>query len=836
MDLTPNLSSEPFLTNKFGDRYLYSINRSVFNHSGSPSVYQNRFPELLEKEEFLYIFAGTDSGLLLQYIKSKRIPEGSKILCIELPEILLRLKDEGVLQNLDERIQCISLPELTQVETDPEYRMNDYFMLGQVELHISFAAHDAFTPEYRELAWNVQQLLEQKKWSIGARLNRELFVKTQLMNIAENRFSAARFGQVFAGKTAVLLGGGPSLDAILPWIQKNREKVVVLAVSRISRRLLEVDLVPDFVFSVDPQMISFEVSKEMFQFNQEAIFINCYHVSPHLLSQWDGVSFYSGPLFPWKTPLNIAKDFPHPGPTVTNTAFATAVEMGFSQIIMAGVDLCFDNAGNSHAQGSSERAAGPQFSQQQYWVKTNRGKDAVTTYAMGHAVTIFGAQAKQAMERGCKTFNSSLDSAEIPNIEYLSVDDIETELSFVDTEAIINKIRPEDTRQLRIEHYEKVISELLRAQTKFKQIKKLSNDALKFNDGLFGRKGMKADFKYKIKMDNLEKKLNRSYGDFMPLVKDFDIKNIIKITHLKESSEWTDKEIEDAGRLYYESLRNSSERLIELIVDALERTRSRLEEEQVLPDFPQIIKQWRKDNVPGRSRIWQTRNPQGETYQGAVDKKALADFTKEFKAIILQKEIPYAQRLLDNASPSVARGNALLLFRNQNLEGLSQLVSGLSLLDNDEAGRVAHLVRGYLAELSDDQETALNEYQGVISEAIDPVLEDALRRISILALKGSDFENAGMALQCLASISPVYLSQYAGFSKLVGNVQQAVNLYADYLEQVPDDTNIMLKLGTIYMEQEMHEGAEMLFRAVLGISPENSAAKMFLAEIKGQTV
>ena len=833
MDLSQNLSSEAFLTNKFGDRYLYSINRSVFNHSGSQAMYQKRFPDLLGKEEFLHILVGTDSGLFLQHIKSKRIPSGSKILCIELPEILSRLKDEGALQNLDERVQCISLSELTQAEEDSKFRMDDYFMLGQVDLRLSFAVSDAFIPEYRELVWNVQQIFEKKKWSIVTGLDRELFIRTQLMNVAENRFSVAVFNRVFIGKTAVLLGGGPSLDAALSWIQRNREKVVVLAVSRISRRLCEVGLVPDFVFSIDPQVVSFEVSKEMLKFNQGTIFINGYHVSPHLLAQWNGVSLYSGPLFPWNTPLNIAKDFPHPGPTVTNTAFATAVEMGFSQIILAGVDLCFDSEGNSHALGSVERSAAPQFSQQQYWVKTNCGKDAVTTYAMGNAVTILGAQVKQAMERGCKTLNSSLDAAEIPNVEYLSVKDIENGLLPADTEEALAKTWQNDIWEQRIEHYEKVISELLRAQTKFKQIKKLSNDALKYNDGLFGRKGKKADFKYKIKMDNLEKKLNRSYADFMPLVQSFDLKKIIKITHIKESTEWTDKEIEDAGRLYYESLRNSSECLIDLVIDAVERTRSRLEEEQAAPDFSQIFRQWRKDNIPGRAGIWQTRSLQRGICLSTKDKKTMADFTAEFVAILSKKEIHSVQQQSENANLSVARGNALLFFRNHNFEGLNQIISSLNLLDSDESGRVAHLVNGYLAELDDNQEAALNEYQGVIADDIDPVLEDALRRISILALKGNDFENAGMALQCLASISPVYIPQYAEISKLMGNVQQAVNLYADYLEQVPNDTNIMLKLGIIYKEQGIYEGAEMMFKAVLELNSENSAAERLLAELRG---
>jgi len=833
VDLAQNFSSEAFLTNKFGDRYLYSINRSVFNQLGSQAIYQNEFPEFFEKEEILHILVGSDSGLLLQYINSQSIPAGSKFLCVELPGIMQRLESEGILQNLNNQIQCVLSSEFNQVMTDPELRMNDYLILGNVELHMSLAASDAFTPEYRELSWNIQQMLEQKKWAIQTSLTHHVFVKTQLMNVAENHSSAAVFNHTFSGKTAVLLGGGPSLDTFLPWLNKNRDRVVVLAVSRISRRLIEVGLSPDFVFSVDPQQISFEVSREMLNFDQRTVFINSYHVSPPLLSQWRGKSCYGGSLFPWKTPLNIAKDYPTPGPTVTNTAFAVALQMGFSQIILAGVDLCFDAAGNSHAKGSYERSAGPQFSEQQFWVKTNSGKDAVTTYAMGHAVTAFGMQAEQALKQGCQVFNTSENAAEIPNITYLPVDEVEKDLLLTDTWQTIQQASLDNTQTKRIEHYEKVLSELLRAKEKLKQIRKMSTDGLKYNAGLFGRKGMKADFKYKIKMDNLEKKLNRSYADFMPLVKSFDLKNIIKITHLKTAEEWTDDEIEVAGQLYYESCRNSSDQLVALIDDAVERTRTRLEEEAPSPDFPRIFKQWHKDNVPGRSLVLKGRNSQPNIFNDETVRKKLEAFVDEFTNIIMQREISYSKRLFEKADPGVARGNALLLFQKHNYEGLSQLVSGLNQIETEEASRVAHLVKGYLAELDSENEMALSEYQAVFSDAVDSVLEDALRRISILALGCSDFENAKMALQCLTSISPVYLPQYANFSKMLGDVQQAVNLYADYLEQVPDDINTMLKLGEIYKDQGLNEGAEMVFKTVLGISPENAAAQMFLSELTG---
>jgi len=55
-----------FLTNDFGDRYLYAVNRNAFNRIGSDALYRTHFGERLSAEYQFTIIIGTDSGMLVR--------------------------------------------------------------------------------------------------------------------------------------------------------------------------------------------------------------------------------------------------------------------------------------------------------------------------------------------------------------------------------------------------------------------------------------------------------------------------------------------------------------------------------------------------------------------------------------------------------------------------------------------------------------------------------------------------------------------------------------------------------------------------------------------------
>lgn len=833
MDATQNYTDlGPFMTNAFGDRYLYQVNRSAFDVVGSDALYKQILGDNFFQEDALNIVIGTDSGVLLNYVLKHGVPEGSRFLFVELPEVFDRVKKCFSLEDLGPQIVITTCNEWQ--EKAQNFNITDYIYISKTVLHKSVGTIDGYLSDYHKLYQTVHQELTQLFWATSAELGTQGFTLRQLENLAENRISSACLENVFKGKTAVLLGGGPSLDEALPWVKANRHSVVILAVSRICRRLIEYGLTPHMVFSVDPQPISFEISRELFDFEQKPLFVNAYHVSTSLLSQWCGKSVFLGPRFPWKTPLNI-KTLPPQGPTVTNTVLFAAMTMGFSQVILAGVDLCFNREGYTHAKGSNEHKVGPRLGNVNIMVETNGGWMAETRPDYATAARIFGSQAEQALKLGCKVINSALGASKIPNVIYQPLEELFIEDMEKTAETIIAGKFPVESRETRIAYYRDVLKELGRGSGKLREIKELAIEALKCNDGLFGREGKTADFKYKKKMDKIEKKLNTKYKDFVPLVKGFGIRNFIKIVPLDPEKEWDDDDIEQTGKKYYESYRDSADRLIKLVEKARQRLRARLEEEKDSPDFDVLINQWESDRQPGRCLVWKGLHPDIWEKTAPETQDCLKKLEDAFKKIMEETETQHMRIMKKGNNLSGVRSKLTILFTQRDIIELERLVDGLAKNPSPQAKPLLHLSCGYIAELEGSVGKALEEYQELISEKTDkPVLEDALKRITSLSIGLRDIDNGLAVLQCLADLSPAYAPQYAEMLRITGDKQKAIGVYTSYLSKVPEDSGTMLKLGKLYKELNIDEAAQMAFNYVLEQDPHNRAAKALL-ESMGET-
>lgn len=816
----------PFLTNKFGDRYLYEVNRSAFDKVGSEAVFQGQFGEEFFKPNRLYVIVGTDSSLLPGFLQRQGLPEGSRYIFVELVPVIERLKQEGFLGDLPPNVAVTSLDEFWGQAK--EFRLVNYIYLNAVEVWESFAALDANLPEYRTLFVQVSERVKREVFSVQTGLGVRSFIIRQFENLAENRTPGLFLKHMFKGKTAVILGGGPSLDEFLPWVKENREKVAVLAVSRISRRLLDAGLAPHMVFSVDPQAISFEVSREMLDFPESTIFVHSYHVSPQLVGQWRGRSIYLGSRLPWKTPSN-PENILGMGPTVTNTALSVAVDMGFSQVILIGVDLCFSPSGMTHAAGSNENAAGPKLDDT-IKVETNAGGQAETGADYFAAITTMGQQAAISESRGCRVFSPAEGAAKIPNVNFLPLSDLHIEpLGAPVNEQIRLAMPPEDEISRSLDARQ-VLEELRRVQARLKKIRALACEALACNDGLFGRNGKKVDFRHKVRMDKIEKRLNREFEDLVPLIKQFGIKEFLKVIRPDENRNWCDKEIEAAGKNYYQAYRNSSAELLSLVESAVARTQIRLEEEASSPNIQGIFDQWEKDKQPGRILVWKGRRADIHHHlSGDLAGRAHA-LEVGFTALMQEQETQQVKMIRKSRNLAGVRGKALLLFKNRDTTGLARLGQGLDVhQDRRLAQELSHLVRGYAFELNRDYEPALEEYEALIGETFTPIAEEALRRVAVISLERQNAEMALLALDCLSGASLAYKPQYADLLCALGRRQEAADHYTDYLEAVPSDMTVLLKLGKNYRSMGEAEAARTVFGLVLEQDPANAGAKTFLA-------
>lgn len=822
----------PFLTNEFGDRYLYPVNRDTFRRIDAKSLFKQKFGELFFREKTLHVIVGTDSGLLLRYLTDNGLPEGSRYLFIELPEVRQRLEEGGLLEDLNERIACSD--PATYLGQLVKFQVTNYLYTERINIWQSFAGGDGFLQDYPELYWSVRNAIDAIAWRTRLEVGSQVFTRRQLENLPEHRHSAACLKGIFSGKTAVLLAGGTSLDEVIPWVKEHRNHLVVLAVSRIARRLQQVDLAPDIFFSVDPHALSFDVSKEMLSFWDRSLLIYKNHIYPPLLSQWRGRSLFVGARFPWAE--KEQEEFLHgPGPTVTNTAFATAVAMGFSQIILAGVDLCFSPSGHSHAQGSNESLAGPQFNSFDTQVETNDGSKAFTMRSMAEAIPGLNIQAALAKTVGCQTINPAAKAAKIDHICHKPLSEITFQPLKQPASVLLDRMLPEDSSIIRLKYYRNILVRLTTAERKMRTILKLAQEGLKCNNGLFGRNGLKQDFKYKVRMDKVENALNRpSMADYSKLVKTYGLRQFVGIVRPDTDQEWNDEQVEETGRVYYEAFRDGAKFLLELVKGAIERIEWRIAEEQPETDLAGLCKVWQKYGEPGRGRIWQQRHGINlDTSQQPENVIQIwQDLQTRFEELLKTDDSPHMQRSKRDSDPMVARNKINMLFKKRDAVSLKGLIKGLATMDHKDARPVLYLSEGYLAELEQKPTEAFRAYERALENESELVREDVLKRIASLSLTLNDGQNALLALECLSSLSPVYLPQYADLAKLLGQTQTALNTYANYLDRFPDDLVVLLKVGKLYKQIEHDDSAASVFRYLLEKDPENGAARQMLEECK----
>ena len=830
-DLSNSLG--PFLVNDFGDRYLYQVNRNAFNAIGSDSLYRSLYGEKIFAEYQFNIIIGTDSGIYPKFIVKNGVPTGSRYLFIELSEVLDTLMRDGQMENLPPEISIITLDGWAEQAT--KHQFSEYVFLDSVYCHGSVASSDAHLFEYRSLSWTLNLELKEKIHQIQSTSCTIYFILRQLENLTENRinFSQSLVG-AFSGRTAIILAGGPSLQDALPWVKENRDRVLIIAVSRISRILIAEGIVPHIVVTVDPQKISFEVSREMLDMAgapEAPLLITSFHASPLLASQWLGKSVFAGPLFPWKTALNVDK-LDYFGPTVGNYALSIAMHLGLQTIILAGIDLCFTPQGQTHAAGSNESIMGPKLGQVSPRIETYGGQHTDTSQGYAEALQVLGIQARIAVERGLQIYNCSPGAAKVSLIDFKSLDEVKLSAdSTTPAEILANQV-PESTSKERLAHYRRVKKELSRARLKFQEILNLSREALDCTDALFGANGTKPDFRHKLRMDKIERRLDRSFGDFSVLVRQFGIRKFLTILKTpKKAEDWTDEQIEKATRDYYEAYLAGTENLIGLMDSALKRVDSRMEEEKDLPDFRTIFSQWERDGQYGRLRVWNHWHAAPLLLMTAAEHDEAKQLEQMFCNIMTEEKTYQIQAFEKHDGLKDIRSKALLLFRRKELVELEIMTQGLANHPQQvKALPYLHFVNGLIAELRGEINEAFGYYQPLLDER-HPLTEDALQQIATLAISCQDVDNALLALSCLTEYSPAYLPPYGDLLKLTGNFEDAFNAYNRYLGLVPDDASAMMKLGIFCGEAGLVDAAGELFQRVLAHDAHNSAAQKLLADL-----
>nr|MDJ0739280.1 tetratricopeptide repeat protein [Gammaproteobacteria bacterium] len=525
------------------------------------------------------------------------------------------------------------------------------------------------------------------------------------------------------------------------------------------------------------------------------------------------------------------------GPTVTNTAFGLAQAMGFATLVFAGIDMCHSSDGYSHAQGSNEFDAGPMFGVANMRVTTNSGRTAETTPDFYNAIGAFGAQALAARANGMQAINPAPGAAVIEGVEHVPVGQLTIDRVDGDPFDTLHAAIDGDSPAQRRDNLAAMKRELARAHDRLRKITRLADEALACNDGLFGRGGKPADFRHKKRMDRIERQLDTKYADFSEIVKMFSARAFL---HMPPSDrDWSDEEIEQAGKTYYNAYRDNAQAILQLVEQAQRRIDTAVIEESDTPDVERMLQQWQDDNIPGRAAVWRYRHPQPAAVLSPQLAQRFDAMDAAFRRILDIRDTGHAQKMRNEAALGPVRGKLQVLFKERNAVELTNLAAQLAKQDTDEARQLLALATGYRAEIDGHAEAAFDGYAALIdlareqiaadSDAVpNPRLEDALRRMVVIALAEGWHDQALLILETLAGMAPAYQPQFAEMLRLTGNPEAAVDVYSAYLSRAPGDHVTLLRLGKLYQTMGSVDAARTAFTYILEQDPDNKAARSLL--------
>ncbi len=160
---------------------------------------------------------------------------------------------------------------------------------------------------------------------------------------------------LFPGTPAIVVAAGPSLDANLSEIRRNRGNAVVIAVDTALRPLLSAGVEPDLVVAVDPSesnanhLVDLPACEFTFLVAEGSL-------DPEALVHFSGRTFFFKVAdhhpWPWLRAAGIERGRLRAWGSVLTTGFDLALTMGCSPIVFAGADLAF-TGGRPYARGTS---------------------------------------------------------------------------------------------------------------------------------------------------------------------------------------------------------------------------------------------------------------------------------------------------------------------------------------------------------------------------------------------------------------------------------------------------------------------------------------------------
>lgn len=795
-----------FEMNEWGDRFIPELNRTSLAMQSASELYDAELDFDPCAENTLTIVIGSDSGLLFKYLKSKAVPEGSRIVLLEPSELFEAINQECndwlARQDSKQSSSRVSLIDAQALNT--EVFNNDdtaWFLAGKVELAQARCAVSDYLNIYYPLYRKTRQAKSDQHHAISNSYGIKRFIDQQMISCVDNQHPLYKDPEFGKGRVAVVLGGGPSLDKHLDWIIENRSRLFLLAVSRLCGKLSELDLKPDLVVSMDPSPLTYSAAKLGTQWKDVPL-VHSYHVAHMLPKQWLGPRFYLGYRYPWDAAQpNSADIVENSGPTVGHAATVVAAGLGFTTILLSGVDLCMSTDGDSHTQGTPEAELLKLPGNYDMQVSTYAGNQAGTSLDFYRSTRALESIGSRINEHGDVLFNLNIHATAISSIKHIDCQQV----ALPESRPTFDSSGFTEPTLAQLGNLRQQLSAFTR---NFRQMSAVCAKAQRCIDQIYGKPGKPGNPAYHKRLDALENRLTRISPTALAAIRYYMGPEYGKLRKPSGFSRMEEEDMEKWAREYYEITDDGSRYYQKALEKAQELISFREAELSEQPDIEYILQAWKEQETPGRIIMFLDRLLESATPdQQALLHKASDDFLQSLHA----REEQHDATIVSNYGTVRKTMHSLRYLHNQNC--VADLQSYSRKLQDLEwpYGTIANFIRGSVAELNNDPDEATLRYTSVIDDcaeqlgsgketldSIGALIEDSLTRLTQIYLERQDGEAASSTLGMLCEITPHYIPSYANLLNMLGNYESSVELLSIYLENFSNDWRAARQLAQIH--------------------------------------
>ncbi len=817
-------------TNLFGDKYFLEINGAVFDNVGATATFNKVFNENLNQKNTLFIGVGSDSGLLVSYLQKYQTNNGRSYIILERPELIQYIE-----KNISFDKKLINILPIDTDFSSLKDRYTDYIVHGRFILFKSLAVIDDISPQYKKIWHEVHNRFNIFQSNEIGDITNNIFVDSQLKNLALNEIPLQKIKGLLKGLTAVILGGGPSLDENIIWVKKNQHKLIIFAAARIADRLKKEGISVDFFVTIDPHEVSYDNSKSILLYSESSILIHSNSANAKLLAEWKGLRAYLGLRFPWSdskhpqpTNLNSA------GPTVANAMAIIAGYLGAKQIIFSGVDFCFSKYGQSHESNSIESKLGKYIHVADNQVITYSGRIAETNPNF--------AAARQAMEGlidyvtnnyGSVFYTLSKETAVMAKLNYSATKKIQ--LTTLNKFKIIKRIK--HNLQFSLKNYKNHIDDAKNYCQEMRGLCKktasLAGKGQKLTKQLFIDEDETEQLTHKI--INIQKNLDKLMGEHANFIFSYSrscyegfMDPSIKLENM------TKDEIKISFTNYFAGLISSTNALHKSIIYAITRLNHRIDETKGLKHIIKLIDNWQFYNEEGRINAWLKINEMVFTDIPKKHQETIKLLLETYQKNLHNTNTKLSKTLETKASSMVSSFNRIYKYFNEKrADDLELLIKYIAEKNEENATNLYRIGLGYLYELKNMPDEAVQEYLAIKDSKL---LMNGLQRIVSITLTQENYSSALDALEVLINYSDEYYVAYADVLSATGDVQGAIKMYTHYLQSYDKDITTWIKLAKLLIHNNFPDEAIDIINQIKILDSKSCVADELMVLVEKEPV